>query len=145
MAKIWIVAAGGGRARIFESAARAGPLTELRNLTDPSARQRARDIDTDAPGRSFDSFGRGRHAMAPRSERRQQNLQRFAADIADVLNRERRADRFDKLYLLAEPKLMGLLRAALDDATRSLVAGEIDRNLSVRSPETIRAHLPDFL
>ncbi|MES1943607.1 host cell attachment-required protein [Salinisphaera sp. PC39] len=145
MGNIWILAAGGGKARLFEADGRNAPLHEIRTLTDTAVRQRSGDIQADAPGRSFDRRGPGRHAMVPRQDPTRERARHFAAEIADVLDEGRREGRYTRLYLLAEPRLLGQLRDALDTTTRTLVAGEVDKDLSARSAETIRAHLPDFL
>lgn len=141
----WIVAAGSGRARIFESSGRNGPLVEIEDLVAPHAGRREQDDRADAPGRSYDRFGGGRHAMQPATSTREADRKRFAGEIADALENARREKRFDRLYIVAEPALVGLLRRSLDKATRSLVAAEISRNLTAQSPDAIRAHLPDFL
>lgn len=145
MSHIWILAAGSGKARLFEADGRNAPLRETRTLVDTAVRQRSGDIQADAPGRSFDRRGPGRHAMAPRQDPTRERARHFAAEIADMLDEGRREGRYERLYLLADPRLLGQLREALDKATRALVAGEITKDLSARSPETIRAHLPDFL
>lgn len=38
-------------------------MEELEGLKHPASRAHERDLISDRPGRSFDSFGSGRHAM----------------------------------------------------------------------------------
>lgn len=143
--RIWVLAADGRRARIFECPTRRGELREIHDLVRPEARLRTRELTSDAPGRSFDGLGAGRHGMDPRHDPKEHNLERFAAEIGELLERGRQEGSFDRLYLVAQPRLLGLLRRTLGETTRKLVAGEVTRGLCDRSPETIRAHLPEFL
>lgn len=145
MDKHWIVVAADGQARIFESRGRNGHLEEIFDLANPTARLPAHSIDAQAPGRSFDRVGSGRHAMEPRSERRAIARERFAAEIAETLRGGWQEGRFDNLYVIAEPKMLGVLRDILDPTLRKHLAGEVPGNLVTEPVDTIRAHLPDFL
>lgn len=145
MDKHWIVVAADGRARIFESRGRSGHLEEIFDLANPTARLPARSIDAQAPGRSFDRVGSGRHSMEPRSEPRAIARERFAGEIAETLRDGWQEGRFDNLYVIAEPKMLGVLRDILDPTLRKHLAGEVPGNLVTEPVDTIRAHLPDFL
>ena len=65
--RTWIVVADGARFGIYENL---GPGKGLRELPEEAAEQAdppSREMGTDQPGRSFDSAGQGRHAMAPKA------------------------------------------------------------------------------
>ena len=65
--------------------------------------------------------------------------------LCDDLEAARNQGRFGKLYIIASPALLGLLRKQFSAPLRQLVAGELDKNLTTQTPEAIRKHLPDFL
>ncbi|WP_296805566.1 host attachment protein, partial [Thiocapsa sp.] len=50
-----------------------------------------------------------------------------------------------KLYVIAAPAFLGMLRKHQSPSLKQLVAGEVDKNLTTHSPEAIRKSLPDFL
>jgi protein required for attachment to host cells len=52
---------------------------------------------------------------------------------------------FRKLYVVAAPAFLGLIRRQLTPALRQLIAGEVDKSLAGQDPATIRKALPDFL
>lgn len=55
--------------------------------------------------------------------------QQFALDLAGMLNKGRVVQAYDKLVLMAEPKFLGILRAALDKNTAALVVQTISKDL----------------
>jgi hypothetical protein len=61
MATKWVVVAESSRVLAFQQAGLA--MEELEGLMHPASRAHERDLISDRPGRSFDSFGSGRHAM----------------------------------------------------------------------------------
>ena len=55
------------------------------------------------------------------------------------------ADNSRKLYVVAAPAFLGMLRHHHSAALRPLIAAEIDKNLAAHDPATIRKALPEFL
>lgn len=145
MAHAWVLVANQSQARLFEADNRAGALRETRTLIHPESRLNGRDMESDAPGRAFDSYGQGRHAMGNSSELHHREGQEFAREIAHALERGRVQGQYDKLYIVADPKMVGSLREAMKDTTRSTIAGEMGKNLVDSDIEQIRRQLPDWL
>jgi protein required for attachment to host cells len=48
----------------------------------------------------------------------------------------------EKLYIIAETSMLGLLRAELSDRCQKLVADEITKDVVGRTPDQIRDYLP---
>ncbi|MDD9731290.1 host attachment protein [Mameliella sp. AT18] len=70
-----------------------------------------RDIMADKAGRSFSSDGSGRRsAMELGADPIHRDMQEFAVDTAEFLERHRRAGDFARLAVFAEPKMLGILR-----------------------------------
>lgn len=147
METVWVVAANATRARIFagEAGRLSALLEEIEDLVHPESRMHDRDLTSDLPGRAYESYGTARHAMEEPTTPRQHEVERFVSRVADVINRARREGRFDKLYLVAAPELLGRLRKALDAETARRVADEIRKNVTAESADAIRAYLPDRL
>jgi len=141
----WVVTADSSRARILEAKNRNGALVEVEALVRPESRLHGQDLLSDGPGRAFDSGGQGRHAMGTKIDVKQQEAIRFAKEVSEVLSAGHNHGRFDKLYIVAAPAFLGLLRDSLHGPLQHLVAGEVDKNLASHGVEEIRGHLPDYL
>jgi protein required for attachment to host cells len=139
---VWIVVASSTKCRIFTQDKHQGPLTKIDEIGNPEGRLHAGDINTDRPGRSFDSHNRHRHALGQHVDPVELESIRFAKTVATHLDRARQRDRFQRLALVADPRFLGHLRQELSHATRSRLSAELDKNLSEADPAAIREALP---
>lgn len=140
----WILVADASRARIFSAEKSLSPLTELRVLTSPEARLHEGDLVSDRGGRAR-APGVGAHGFGVEDAHKQDNAERFAAQVCHELEAARNAGEFRKLYVVAAPTFLGMLRRHQSSPLRQMVAGEVDKNLSTQDPVSIRKCLPDFL
>lgn len=131
MEKTWIVVADASRARFFEMLDAKATLRELEDLVNPAGRQNERDLRTDGHGRYY---GRGEqmqgHAAVPNTDPVTHELQLFAKRIGKHLEHGRNQHRFERLCIIAAPKVLGLIRQHLDKTTRTLVTEELDKDIS---------------
>lgn len=144
MSNIWIIVADTYRARIFSADKPAAALTELETLANPAARQHEGDIVSDRSGHVL-SGTTGGHDLSARTEAKQEEANRFAAEVCQHLEKGRNGKAFDKLYILAAPAFLGLLRKHVSAPLKALVAGEIDKDLTTQTADRIRAQLPEYL
>jgi len=144
---ILIVVANSTLARFFSVAAlnANAQLIELEDKVHPSSRLHGRDLETDPPSRVFDSQGAGRHAVEPPTDIKEQQADAFALELSNYLEEMRSANRYDKLYVMASPHFLGLLRGQFRQGVTDLLAETVDKDLTRHSVEEIRAHLPDFM
>lgn len=133
-----IVACSGSVARLWRSESRFGDWQALVEMRHPESTSRDGDLASDRPGRAFDSFGSGRHAMSPGSSAHQQELQRFALEVADYINNGVSSGAFEKVVLLAEPGFLGHLRNKLSGAAASAVIMSAPKNLASLDEAQIR-------
>lgn len=129
MTTTWILSANRSSASLFESDWPGKSMRRIQDIPHPQGRMQNQDIDTDKPGRVFDSFGEGRHSTSPKQEPTEHIAQQFALELAEMLNKGRLTNAYDKLVLIAEPKFLGVLRAALDKNTESLVIQTVNKEL----------------
>ena len=122
----WIVDADSAYARILSQRKPGAELEEIVDLTNPAARLKGEDLETDKPGRSYDSRGGGRHAMEPRHTRKEIESAHFAEQINDYLVRH--DAKFDALVLVCPPRFLGTLRKRLDEVVSRKVAREIGKD-----------------
>ncbi len=142
MSRTWVVVAESARARFFTREEPAGALREVDDMTHPASRQHEQTLTADLPGRSYDSMGKGRHAMAESTDPKHHEAQVFSQQIAARLEAERAAGELDALLLLAPPEFLGLLREALTPECKKTVKFEASKHLVQHDVNDIMAHLP---
>ena len=69
----------------------------------------------------------------------------YARAIAERLRGARIANTYDRLVLVAPPRFLGVLRAALDAPTSARVVGSLDKDLATLSEDALVAHLGEVI
>src|SRR5438132_9369840 len=88
-----------------------------------------REQGTDRPGRATSSLGVARSAMAE-VDWHHLAKERFADEIAEALYRHAHANLFDRLIIIAPPKILGNLRKAFHPEVLGRTAAEIPKELT---------------
>ena len=126
----WILVADGARARILKND---GPGKGIQQAVDAefqTEHPRTSEMGTDRPGRTHESANSARHALEPTVDWHRFEKEKFAKEMAKILDQAGSTGAYDRLILVAPPKTLGDLRGALGDATRKKVSGEIDKDLT---------------
>lgn len=145
MSKTWILVGDSTKARVFFTDKRNGKLTEQFDMVNPEGRLHEQDLTTDQHGRTANSATGTRHGLGEQESHKHRSAEMFARKIADRLEQGRIDGEWEKLYLVTDPSLLGMLRKALDQDTAQRVAGEVDKNLARATAKEVRRVLPDFL
>lgn len=125
----WALVMSGVRARILRGLEDADG-TEPVEIVSRAASTHLRDILSDKPGRSFSSGSSGRRsAMEPGADAVHRDMQDFARETADLLERHHRKGEFVRLAVFAEPKMLGILRAEAPATLWRSVFLELPANL----------------
>lgn len=141
--KTWIVVADSSRARLFRTDGGDGrKLVEMEDLAHPEGRLHETQLTSDLPGRTFDSFGQGRHAMEEDTPPKRYEAIQFAKRIGAHLESARTQGKFDHLVLVAEPRFLGILRDNLTHESMKLATRQIDKNLVQLSAAEIESRMP---
>ncbi len=82
-----------------------------------------------------------RHAIEPRTDPHRELKRTFAHELADMLDQRLTEKAYDRLVIVAPPKALGDLRAALSAHVKPLVYAELNKDL-VKTPT---AELPSHL
>jgi protein required for attachment to host cells len=137
----WILVADGARARVLVSEGPGKGVTELPDRAFAGSRERTRDLGSDRPGRSFDSFGSGRHAMGPPTDPHRHVESEFLQAVVDWLIDQDHAGNFDQLVVIAPPRALGQLRQFLSKTLTQKVVQEIGLDLTRAEADEIKAHI----
>jgi protein required for attachment to host cells len=143
MSNTWILVAHRAGARIFENTGPGQGLRLIENIPNPDGKLKNGEINSDKPGRAFDKLGGGRHSMSKEHEPKEQVAIQFAKRLGETLDKGRTHNQFGKLVLVAEPRFLGELRAALPSHTASMVSATVDKDLGGVNDREVAGHLGD--
>ena len=142
---IIVVVADSSKARILVTESGRGALTDDRDFVHPESRLKEQDLVSDGTGNEIDSGGYGKHSMGHENAAHRKHAEAFADELCVEIDKLRRNSDLHKIYLVASPKFLGLLRSSLSKQCTELLAGEINKDLVNHSIEDIRSHLPKIL
>jgi protein required for attachment to host cells len=133
-----ILAADQARARLFKAERREGPLVEFSGMANPEARLREQDLVSDASGGNP-------HDLGNHDSAHQHVVQVFARQVSQALEQAVQSHKPDRVYVLASPSFLGLLRPHWSATLKAKIAQEFAKDVSRLSPEVIRGQLPELL
>jgi protein required for attachment to host cells len=140
MKKTWILAAHRSGAKFYEHTG-PGEMALVRAIDHPAGRKQDQEMVSDRLGRKHEGRGGMQGTANPEVDPTRHEAEGFARTLAAALTEGRNAHAFDQLVLVAEPRFLGLLRAALDAPTAALVAGSVNHELTDAPVADLRAHL----
>jgi protein required for attachment to host cells len=125
----WILVASRDEVRVF---ARAGlsPLSLIYDIGNPLGVLRTGDLESDRPGRATDNRMHARHAYSTEESAKDRSLRNFYREVLDTIDHALLERRFDTLTLVAEPRLLGIIRALLPERLSRVIEREIPKDLS---------------
>jgi hypothetical protein len=136
----WVVVANASRARVLEETGTPGEYVHVADLVHPGSRLKGIDLADDRPGHMPGApHGPGGAAYPPRTGVREHEHERFAAEVAEVLDRGLAQGQCAGLVLVASNPFLGLLHARLGDAARKAVLRTVPRDYTeLRNHELAR-------
>lgn len=138
---IWLVVANSSSAKIYKVGHKQ-MLLELEVFEHPESRLHNRDLVTDKPGRDFESMGFTRHAIEPKIWPQQQEVINFAKELAVHIEQAFNKGEFEKVYIAANPTMLGHLRNCILPNTAKHIGGEVDKDMTHMKPDEIIKHVP---
>jgi protein required for attachment to host cells len=142
---LWILVADRSKARIFHRAKPSEGIHLVEEIIHPEGRLKEHEILSDRPGRTFSNVGTTRHGYAPRVDPLDQIGLNFAKVLASKLELARSQNRFERIVLVAAPKLLGMIRTSLDPKTQGLLLKSMDKDYSYQSDLEIIKQLDQSL
>jgi protein required for attachment to host cells len=125
----WILIADGAHARLFVNDGVGKGIAPALDEEFIGVNLPSREIASDRPGRTFDSYGPQRHAMEPPTDPRRYERIAFARALAGRLEEARKAGVFERLVVVAPPEALGDLRGEFSKPLQDMVSGELAKNL----------------
>jgi len=138
MSTTWLLVANRTRARVLEVRSEGEQPIERAAFVNPAGRAHERDLDSDAAGRFYGKGEREQAHSATASESLgEHETDLFVIDLREFLDHARSEQRFERLWLIAAPALLGKLRNAFSKPLRQRVELEIDKDLTTDTPAEI--------
>ena len=134
MTTTWIVSGDSSRARVLQVTGR-NSLEEIEDFVNPKGRMDDRELTTDAHPRYRGTGGPGSDRQETGAQ--QHEVEMFAKEIDRFLDQARMKNRYDRLFVVAPPRFLGLLRKNLSREVGKLVEDDLDRNLAWFDPREI--------
>jgi len=95
-----------------------GPLQKWRTFSNDAARMKTGKLIADRGGRSFDSYGKGRHTMTSEKAGPKQHIATvFAKRIAEGILADTQSGHCRGFALIAAPRFLGELRSEISKLT----------------------------
>ena len=136
----WVVIANGSNAKFFR-VVKFPKIEEFEVFEHPASRLRNQDLVSDQAGRTFESVGTARSAYEAHVDPHHVELLKFARLLGERLTEEKRKQSFSRLYLMANPSFLGLLRPHLDHSTKEALVAEVGKDMTEQSVDEIEKHL----
>ena len=138
---IRVVVADERDATFFDLTKPQAPLEARGSLHNDSARP-DRELETDRPGRRFGGAHGNRHAVDGERSTQRHETQLFAKQVCQALDSARTRHEFDRLVIIAAPRMLGMLREALPAPCQAVVAAEVAKDFSLDQVDSIRDAVP---
>lgn len=140
-----VIAADSVRARLFHAGTPDAPLREIDALLNPESRLHEHDLVDDAGGRRGARPTQAKRSAFGGDTAKRHRAEEFAASVCARAAADLRETRARRLYLVAEPEFLGLLRQRMPAALRRRVAGAVAKSITGKPAGRIRAALPERL
>ena len=136
-----IVVADERQAAFYDLFKPSGPLEIVGGVENGAGGKRDIDLESDRPGRRFGGMGQHHDVDGERSTLRHE-LTLFARAVAQRLYEDRNKREFDKLVLVAPPRMLGMLRQVMPNTCKETIASEIAKDLLHRGSDAIIGAIP---
>ena len=125
----WILVANATEARLLQQE-NASPLVVLHAFHHPEGRLHSSELGDDKAGRELSGHGFGGAAFQPRVPAQRKEHLHFAEELADALEQAAQQGQYASLAIYASSPFLGELKHELGEATRRLLAGTHDTDLT---------------
>lgn len=138
----WVLTANGSHAKLFEML-NFPKIEEFAVLEHPESKLRSSELVTSPLGENTGMNMSGQNTYEPKSDPHHLEMQKFAKFVGDRLSSSLQKGEFSRLYIIAGPVFLGLLRPHLDHKILKTIVAEIPKDMTEHPISDIEAHLKD--
>lgn len=125
----WVLVANSSQAKLFRLT-QFPKIEPIQDFAHPESRLHDQDLISDKPGRNFDRMGTGRHSYESKHDPKSLEIDKFGKILAEHLNLAHENGDFSRLYLLANPSFLGVLRQELNPRLQNAIVSEIAKDMT---------------
>ncbi|MDA0366775.1 MAG: host attachment protein [Proteobacteria bacterium] len=140
----WVILADAGHARIVAMSGPGKGIEDITSFDAAEGRKAGSDLDSDRPGRR--TTGRNvasRHAMEPHRTPKEIATEGFERTLTAYLEEAAKHKAFERLIVVAAPKVLGDLRRMLDG--RIAIDTSLSKDLTHIATNDLEPHLRDIV
>jgi protein required for attachment to host cells len=146
MTTVWILVCDAAKARTFEVRPGNAEWQAVKVALHDDSRKKATELVSDHSGSRSSEGGTVHHnALAPSSSPKDVEKERFARSLADMLDHELRAARFDKWVLVAPPHFVGLMKQSISEAVGKHLLAIVEKDLNHLDVHALADRLRDAI
>src|SRR4051812_46621165 len=146
----WVLVCDASRARLLQEQPRGSALSLVGTFEHAESRARGRDLMADAPGRKpvgpvpaarvpGQGSAHGRPGAAPDTDPKDVEAEKFAHELAEVLERGRSDHAYEELVIAAPPHFLGTLRSVMSSQVAKHIEATLDKDLTgLELPELVK-------
>lgn len=139
----WILVADMSQAKLFAAELPEQPWALVDRFENASAHLTSKELSPTPPGKMKQSgAAKSRHtALEPRSTPKEAELERYAQHLVTVLDDGTAHGAYERLVLVAPPRLLGILSKTLGKQSSARVQTTVAKDLVALDNQEIRARL----
>jgi protein required for attachment to host cells len=146
----WILVCDASHARLLQEKPRGGKLSLIGTYEHAESRAHVRDLTADAQGRkpvgpvpaarvTGQGGGYGRPGVEPETDAKEVEAQKFARELAEVLEKGRNDHAYEQVVIAAPPHFLGTLRGAMSSQVAKHIEATLDKDLTgLELPELMK-------
>lgn len=126
---LWLVIANTNHCKIYSYQKKPKNLSLVKELNHDRSKAKGIDITTDKPGHYKTPSGAG-GSYSAHEEIKEIEFIAFSREIAKELDKGRKSNSFEKLVLIGQPHINGLIHQSLDGHLKNCVLTNINKDYS---------------
>lgn len=132
-----MLVADGVCGRLFKVDRKSKKLVEVRKFQSSEGRLHEKELCSDAPGRTFDREGRGRHVIEEGDKNKAQSKEQFAHKLVMYLRKQHQVEKINRLFVVAPSKILGYIAHELNKLSCNYDVTKIAKEITSLSPDEI--------
>lgn len=143
--RTWILLADAAHAKVLEYCGPGRCLQQVDGAVFTHGHAPSRDLKSSRPGRAYSSTGATRHAFTSHTDPHTFEKYKFSRELMRFLNVHAQQNSYDRLIMVAPPKMLGDFRRILPKETHIKLYKEVAKDLVSIPIHELPAHLQDII
>ena len=140
MKKHWYLIVHRGGLKLFEQQGIESSFQLISEVEYPEGQLKNQELVSDKMGRAEPGY----NTYAPERYPTERTLEKFAKEIACMLDRKVEVNAFESLDIIASPKTLGILKKVLTERTKDRLRQTVAKDLARASKKRITAYLSEI-